>query len=236
MLGHYTPSVVWRHKAQESIMSRKNSENFRPLDLFKTVKLLATTRDYRNREPIFLQGDKADAMYYVQTGNIKLTVKSMDGKKAVISIAHRGDVFGEGCLSKGSLRMSTATAIQSSTICRVKRADLARIIHQKPAFAKLFISFLLGRIGRIEEEFVDQIFSSSEKRLARILLMLAGFDLQSNPEPVLLKVSQETLAEMVGTTRSRVSHFMNRFREMGLIDYNGSIHVHKDLRTLLLQQ
>jgi CRP/FNR family transcriptional regulator, cyclic AMP receptor protein len=217
-------------------MATRSSAGFGAPDLFKRITTHATTQDYRNRQLIFSQGDKADAMYYVQTGNVKLTVESQHGKKAVIAILRHGDFFGEGCLAKGSLRISTATAIQSSTISSVKSAVIVRIIHQKPAFAKLLISYLLNRIGRIEEEFVDQIFNSSEKRLARILLMLAGFGLQSNPEPVLLKVSQETLAEMVGTTRSRVSYFMNRFREMGLIDYNGSLQVHKELRTFLFQK
>lgn len=216
-------------------MARENAIGIGPLDLLRSVNSTATTHDYRHRQPIFSQGDKADAMYYVQTGSVKLTVKSKRGKKAVIAILRHGDFFGESCLAKNSLRVSTATAIQTATVSRVKRAAVVRIIHQKPAFAKLFISYLLTRIVRIEEEFVEQILNSSEKRLARILLMLAGFGLQSNPEPVQLKVSQETLAEMVGTTRSRVSHFMNRFREMGLIDYNGSLHVHKELHTFLLR-
>jgi CRP-like cAMP-binding protein len=214
-------------------MAITSPATFGPPDLFKRVNTHAITQDYRNRQTIFSQGEKADSMYYVQSGNVKLTVESGHGKKAVIAILHRGDFFGEGCLAKGSVRISSATAIQTSTISRVKRAVIVRIIHQKPAFAKLLISYLLARIGRIEEEFVDQIFNSSEKRLARILLMLAAFGMQSNPKPVLLRVSQETLAEMVGTTRSRVSYFMNRFREMGLIDYNGRIQVHKELRTLL---
>ncbi|MGD0443519.1 MAG: Crp/Fnr family transcriptional regulator [Edaphobacter sp.] len=205
--------------------------------LFKRVAdTQTTTRDYRNRQAIFAQGEKADAMYYIQAGNVKLTVESKGGKKAVIAVLRRGDFFGEGCLTRRSLRISTATAIQPSTIARVKRATVVRILHQDSAFAKLFISFLLGRIGRIEEEFVDQIFSSSEKRLARILLLLASFGLQSKSEPAILKVSQETLAEMVGTTRSRVSYFMNRFRKMGLIDYNGSLQVHRELLTFLLQE
>jgi CRP/FNR family transcriptional regulator, cyclic AMP receptor protein len=148
----------------------------------------------------------------------------------------QGDFFGEGCLVEQSLRMSTATAIQPSTIARVKRATIVRIIHQEPAFAKLFISYLLLRIGRIEAEFVGQIFNSSEKRLARVLLLLASFGLQSKPEPAILKVSQETLAEMIGTTRSRVSYFMNRFRKMGLIDYNGSLRVHRTLLSFLLHE
>lgn len=216
-------------------MPSKMSLDFDHLDLFKRMGMRATTQDYRNREAIFAQGDKADAMFYIQNGNVKLTVASKDGKKAVIAILKHGDFFGEGCLTSRSLRTCTATAIQSSTVSRVKRATIVGIIHQEPAFAKLFISYLLFRVARFQEEFVDQIFSSSEKRLARILLMLAGFGVQTDPEPVLLKVSQETLAEMVGTTRSRVSFFMNRFRTKGLIDYNGTLQVHKSLRTFLLE-
>jgi CRP/FNR family transcriptional regulator, cyclic AMP receptor protein len=217
-------------------MAYKNALAFTPLDLFNRMGTQTTTRDYRNRQTIFAQGDKADAMFYVQNGNVKLTVESKSGKKAVIAILRHGDFFGEGCLARQSLWTSTAMAIQPSTIARVKRAAIVRIIRREPAFAKLFISYLLFRIGRIEDEFVDQIFSSSEKRLARILLLLAGVGLQSKPKLALVKVNQETLAEMVGTTRSRVSYFMNRFREMGFIDYNGSLRVHKTLLTFLLNE
>jgi len=217
-------------------MAEKKIRTFAPHALFKRIGSHATPRDYRHRQAIFAQGDKADAMFYIQTGNVKLTVASRGGKKAVIAIMRQGDFFGEGCLVKQSLRMSSATAIQPSTIARVKRATIVRIIHQEPAFAKLFISYLLLRIGRIEEEFVGQIFNSSEKRLARVLLLLASFGLQSKPEPAILKVSQETLAEMIGTTRSRVSYFMNRFRKMGLIDYNGSLRVHRTLLSFLLHE
>jgi len=204
--------------------------------LFKGIGSHHSVRKYLNRQAIYSQGQLADAMFYIQTGNVKLTATSRRGKKAVTAVLRQGDFFGEGCLVKQSRRMSTATAIQQSTIARVKKATIVRIIHQEPAFAKLFIGHLLSRIGRIEEEFVDQIFSSSEKRLARILLALASFGVQSKPEPAILKVSQGTLAEMVGTTRSRVSHFMNRFRKMGLIDYNGSLRVHRALLTFLLHK
>jgi CRP-like cAMP-binding protein len=203
-----------------------------PLDLFKRVDTQAATQDYENKQIIFAQGDKADAMFYIQDGSVKLTVMSKSGKKAVIAILRQGDLFGEGCLVKRSLRLSTATAIQSSTIARVKKAPLTRAIQREPAFAKLFIAHLLSRIGRVEEKLVDQISNSSEKRLAKILLLLAGIGPQSKPEePVILKVSQETIAEMVGTTRSRVSYFMNRFRKMGFIDYNGTLRVHRALFT-----
>ena len=217
-------------------MAYKHTLAFEPLDLFKRVDTQTTTQGYRNRQDIYAQGDKADAMFYIHTGNVKLTVASKHGKKAVIAILRPGDFFGEGCMARQSLRMSTATAIEASTIARVRRTTIVRIIHEEPAFAKLFISYLLFRIGRFQEEFVDQIFSSSERRLARILLLLAGSGLQSKSAPTLLKVNQETLAEMVGTTRSRVSYFMNRFREKGFIEYNGSLRVHKSLLTFLLQE
>jgi CRP/FNR family transcriptional regulator, cyclic AMP receptor protein len=195
-----------------------------------------TTQEYRNKQLIFSQGDAADAMFYVEAGNVKLTVLSKRSKKAVIAIFRRGDFFGEGCLGAPSLRMSTATAVQSSTIVRVEKAIIVRIIHEDPVFAKLLIAHLLSRVARIEEDFLDQLFNSSEKRLARTLLLLAGFGTQSRPHRANLKVNQRTLAEMVGTTRSRVSFFMNRFRKMGLIDYNGSLHVNPKLLTFLLHE
>lgn len=217
-------------------MANKTPLVFNAVDLFKTVHSQTTVREYRNRQAIFSQGDKADAMFYIENGIVKLTVESKSGKKAVIAILRRGEFFGEGCLASRSLRMSTATAIQPSTIARLKRATVGHILHKEPAFAKLFISYLLSRIGRVEEELVSQIFSSSEKRLARTLLLLAGFGAQASPAPIFLKVSQETLAEMVGTTRSRVSFFMNEFRRRGFIDYNGSVRVHKSLLEFVLQE
>jgi len=205
-----------------------------PVALFTTPGNNATSHYYSSRQAVFTQGDKADAMFYIQNGYVKLTVTSKHGKRAVIAILKHGDFFGEGCLGKRSLRTCTATAIQPCTITRVNRAVIARSIHREPALAQVFISHLLLRLNRIEDEFVDQIFSSSEKRLARILLLLAGVGTQSTQQPVLFVISQETLAEMVGTTRSRVSYFMNRFRTKGFIDYNGSVKVHMSLRNFLL--
>lgn len=207
---------------------------FDHLGLFKKMNAEATTQDYRNKETIFEQGAEADSIYYIHRGNVKLTVASTTGKKAVVAFLRHGDFFGEGCMISDSLRTCTAMSIEPCTISHVKRSFLIRIVHKDPQFAKLFISYLLFRMGRIQQEFVDQIFSSSEKRLARILLTLAGFEVGKEPAPRLLKVSQQTLAEMVGTTRSRVSHFMNQFREMGLIDYNGTLRVHAALRNFLL--
>lgn len=192
-------------------------------DLFRRLGAQKTVREYRNKQTIFAQGDAADAMFYVQHGNVKLTVVSKQGKKAVLAILGRGDLFGEGCLAQRSLRMSTATAVQRSTIARVRKGTIGRVIRQEPAFAKLLIAYLLSRIVRTQEDVVDQLLNSSERRLARVLLLLVGLGEQSksDPEPALLRVSQATLAEMVGTTRSRVSYFMNQFKKKGFIHYNG---------------
>jgi len=202
--------------------------------LLRKIGTRKTVREYGNNEPVFGQGDAADSMFLIESGNVKLTVLSKLGKKAVLAILRRGDFFGEGCLGKRALRRSTATAIHQCTIARITRSTLVSIIHTDAAFAKLFISHLLLRIGRIEEDFVDQLFSSSEKRLARTLLLLASFGESRKTQPATLKVSQRTLAEMIGTTRSRVSFFMNRFRKMGLINYNGTLRVRRALLKFLL--
>jgi CRP/FNR family transcriptional regulator, cyclic AMP receptor protein len=194
-----------------------------------------TTREYRNDQIVFSQGDEADAVFYIQNGKVKLTVVSTRGKEAVIGVLERGSFFGEGCLAAQPLRMSTASAIQPSTIIRVGRSTMVRVLHQEPEFAELFTAYLLSRNVRIEEDLVDQLFNSSEKRLARILLLLAHFGKEPRPESVIPKVSQETLAAMVGTTRSRVSFFMNRFRKMGFIHYNGGLQVHSGLLSVVLR-
>jgi CRP-like cAMP-binding protein len=203
-----------------------NSRNF-----LKCIGTQKTTREYQDRQAIYSQGDAADAMFCIQNGNVKLVVASPRGKQAVLAILGPGDVFGEGCLAKQSLRMSTATALQPSTIARVNKGALIRLIHQEPAFAKLFISYLLSRMGRVEEDFVDRLFNCSERRLARILLLLARFGKESRAETAFPRINQESLAQMVGTTRSRVSHFMNKFRKLGFVDYNGNgaLTVHGDL-------
>jgi CRP-like cAMP-binding protein len=211
----------------------QNSLAFNYLGSSKSIDAQSTTQEYHIGESIFDQGDKADAIFYIQNGNAKLTVVSKSGKKAVIAILRQGDFFGEGCLARRALRTSSATAIRPSTVTRVERSKMARILQREPAFAKLFTAHLLFRIGRIEEDLVDQVCNTSEKRLARLLLILTDFGRQAELEPGIPKVNQETLAEMVGTTRSRVSFFMNRFREKGYIDYNGSLHVHKALETFL---
>jgi CRP/FNR family cyclic AMP-dependent transcriptional regulator len=188
----------------------------------------------RKKRVIFLQGNPADAIFYVQRGRVKLTVLSEHGKEAVISILGARDFFGEGCLAGQSLRMSTATAFAESTILRLEKVRILRLLHDEPTFAQLFLKYLLTRNIRIEEDLVDQLFNSSEKRLARLLLLLANFGKEAKPEPVISQISQETLAEMIGTTRSRVSFFMNKFRKMGFIEYNGELRVHSSLLTVVL--
>src|SRR5271169_5857152 len=218
------------------LMARRRALTFSSRTFLKKIGSRRTSREYRNKQSIFLQGDAADAMFYVEAGNVKLTVLSKRGKKAVIAIFRQGDFFGEGCLGARSLRMSSATAVHLATITRVEKATIVRIIHEDPVFARLLIAHLLSRVVRIEEDLLDQLFNSSERRLARTLLSLTSFGTQSKPHPAILKVSQGTLAEMIGTTRSRVSFFMNRFRKLGLIDYNGSLQVHRELLKFLLQK
>ena len=216
-------------------MPSKRALLFKPAAFLKRIGSERTSREYRNKQPIYSQGETANAMFYIEIGNVKQTVLSRRGKKAVIAIFREGDFFGEGCLGAPSRRMSTATAVHLTTIARIEKTTIVRIIHEDPAFARLLIAHLLSRVARIEEDFLDQLFNTSEKRLARTLLLLASFGAQSKPDPAILKVSQGTLAEMIGTTRSRVSFFMNRFRKMGLIDYNGSLRVHRALLTFLLR-
>ena len=197
-----------------------------------------TTREYRNKQVVFSQGDAADAVFYIQTGKVQLTVVSPRGKEAVIGVLERGSFFGEACLAAQPLRSSTASATQPSSIIRAGRSAMVRLLHREPEFAELFTAYLLSRNVRIEEDLVDQLFNSSEKRLARALLLLAHFGKESRPESVIPKVSQETLAAMVGTTRSRVSYFMNRFKKMGFIHYdgfNGGLQVHSALLTVVLR-
>jgi CRP/FNR family cyclic AMP-dependent transcriptional regulator len=191
-------------------------------------------REYRKKQVIFAQSDPAEAIFYIQKGRVKLTVVSDNGKEAVIAILGTGDFLGEGCLAGRALYLGTAVAMADSSIVRLEKSSMIRVLHEEPAFSELFVSYLLSRNIRIEEDLVDQLFNSSEKRLARVLLLLANFGKESKPEPVIAKISQETLAEMIGTTRSRVSFFMNKFRKLGFIEYNGVLHVHSSLLNIVL--
>ena len=193
--------------------------------------------EYPKNHMVFSQGDPANAVFYIQKGKIKLTVVSNNGKEAVIALLDIGDFLGEGCLKAQPFRMATATAMSDCSILRLEKAAMIRVLHDEPAFSEIFVSYLLSRTIRIEADLVDQLFNSSEKRLARVLLLLAHFGKDEKPEPVLTKISQETLAEMIGTTRSRVSFFMNKFRKMGFIEYNGGLdglRVHSSLLNIVL--
>ena len=194
----------------------------------------SATRDHPKTQPIFSQGDRADAVFFVQRGKVKLTVLSRQGKQAVVALLGPGDFFGEGCLAGQPLRMATATALTESSVLRLPKPAMIRALHRDAAFAEVFTAYLLSRNIRMEEDLVDQLFNSSEKRLARILLLLANFGKAGRPEPVVPKISQETLAEMVGTTRSRISFFMNKFRKLGFVAYNGRLEVHSSLLHVVL--
>jgi CRP/FNR family transcriptional regulator, cyclic AMP receptor protein len=193
-----------------------------------------THTEHSKNQKVFSQGDAAEAIFFIQKGKVKLTVVSQQGKEAVIAILGAGDFFGEGCLAGQTLRMSTVTTISECSIVRLDKADTVRVLHDEPAFSEVFLHYLLSRNIRIEEDLVDHLFNSSEKRLARVLLLLANFGKEGKPETVIPKISQETLAEIIGTTRSRVSFFMNKFRKLGFIAYNGHLEVHSSLLNVVL--
>jgi CRP-like cAMP-binding protein len=195
-----------------------------------------TISKYRRNEVVFAQGDPADAVFYIQRGKVKLAVVSDRGKEAVVAILGVGEFCGEGCLAGQPRRIATVTAMAECTIMRVQKTSIVRVLRDEPAFSEIFISHLLARAIRVEADLVDQLFNSSEKRLARLLLLLANFGKEGRPEPIIAKISQETLAEMIGTTRSRVSFFMNKFRRLGFVDYNGSgLEVNSSLLNVILQ-
>jgi len=193
-----------------------------------------TIVEFEKGQNIFEQGDVADTVYYLQQGKIKLTVLSDQGKEAVVGILEPGQFFGEGCLNGHKLRISTTTAMEHCVVTAITRAAMIATLHDQPAFSELFMAYLLTRNSRIEEDLIDQLFNSSERRLARMLLLLANFGKEGSPQPISPHIGQETLAEMIGTTRSRVSFFMNKFRRLGFIDYNGHIEVHNSLLSAVL--
>ena len=215
-------------------MARKLTTQFNLKTFLSKVGSGKTIFKFDKGATIFSQGDAADAVFYVQDGKVKLTVVSQQGKEAVIAILEPASFFGEACLAGETLRMATATPLEDATILRIEKHAMIDMLHQEPAFSELFMGYLLSRNIRIQEDLVDQLFNSSEKRLARILLLLAHFGKDKQPETAIAKVSQETLAEMVGTTRSRVSFFLNKFRKLGFIEYNGELHVHSALLNVVL--
>ena len=216
------------------LMRRKAELAFDAKAFLAKVGKGRTLADYKKNQRIFSQGDPADAIFYIQAGKVKLTVVSKQGKEAVVAILGSDDFFGEGCLAGQPLRMASASAMSGCSVMRLEKRGVIRLLHNQPAFSELFLHYLLSRNIRIEEDLVDQLFNSSEKRLARVLLLMANFGKEGKAEPVIPKISQETLAEIVGTTRSRVSFFMNRFRKLGFIEYNGGLEVHSSLLNVVL--
>jgi CRP-like cAMP-binding protein len=229
-------SVRGDTKGEIAIMKHKTPHNnFDPASFLATVGVGRTLMSLPKGKLLFSQGEPADSVYYIQEGRLKLTVVSKRGKEATIAMLGAGEFAGESCIaSVQPLRQATAAAITDCEILRITRKDMLRVLHEQHAFSDVFVSFLLARNARIQEDLVDQLFNSSEKRLARILLLLAQFGKEGKPEKVIPKISQETLAEMIGTTRSRVSFFMNRFRKMGFIKYNGSMEIHSSLLNVIL--
>ena len=215
-------------------MKVKNKMLFDPKVFLATVGKERTIADYRKDHLVFSQGDPADTVFYILKGKVKLTVVSRNGKEAVIAILAAGDFFGEGCMVGQPLRMASAYAMSECSIVQLAKVAMIRVLHDEPAFSEVFVHHLLSRNIRIEEDLVDQLFNSSEKRLARVLLLLANFGKDGKPQLVIPKLSQETLAEIVGTTRQRVNFFMNRFRKMGFIRYNGGLEVHSSLLNVVL--
>ena len=221
-------------KQSKVASTKKSTPAFDPAAFLAKVGSGTIISKYHKGQVIFSQGDVGDAVYYVQKGKIKLTVVSQRGKEAVVGLLGAGHFFGEGCLNGHPLRVTTATAIDECLITRIAREAMISTMRDEPKFSELFMADLLNRNGRIEEDLIDQLFNSSEKRLARALLLLANFGKEDAPEPIVGKFSQEVLAEMIGTTRSRVSHFMNKFRKLGYIKYNGKLEIHNSLLNVVL--
>lgn len=207
---------------------------FDVMDFLRTVDGGTTVATYRTNETVFSQGDPADSVFYIQEGKVKVCVISEQGKEAVVALHGSGDFFGEGCLSGQPLRLASVAAMTESVITRLDKAAITRVLRDEPKFSEMFMTYLLARNARVEEDLVDQLFNSSEKRLARLLLIMANFGMEGEPQPVIANISQETLAEMVGTTRSRVSTFMNKFRRLGFIQYNGALEVRNSLLNVVL--
>ena len=213
---------------------RPRFDRFDPAVFLQTAAKGRLITEHSKKEIIFAQGDHADAVIYIKKGKVKVTVVSRQGKEAVVAILGTDEFLGEGCLIGQPKRLATATAMTDCVTMRVEKAEILRVLQDEPAFSQMFVSHILVRSARIEEDLVDQLFNSTEKRLARVLLLLANFGKEGRPEPINAKISQETLAEMIGTTRSRVSHFMNKFRQLGFIDYNGHLEVHSSLLSVVL--
>jgi CRP/FNR family cyclic AMP-dependent transcriptional regulator len=210
--------------------------SFDPATFLETNASGRVIATHSKKDVIFSQGDAADSIFYIRKGKVKIAVVSKQGKEAVVALLGPDEFVGEGCLIGQPKRLATASAMTDCETMRVDKTEIQRVLADEPAFSQMFIAHVLARNARIEEDLVDQLFNSTEKRLARLLLLLANFGKEGRPEPIVAKISQETLAEMIGTTRSRVSHFMNKFRELGFIDYNGHVEVHNSLLGVLLAE
>src|SRR5450631_1368061 len=218
---------------KEAAVKKPDKDMFDPKNFLAKVGTGKQVLEFHKNQHVFEQGDVADAVFYLQNGKVKLTVLSEHGKEAVVAILEPGQFFGEGCMNGHKLRISTTTAMEDCVVTAITKEAMLAALHDKPEFSEMFMAYLLTRNSRIEEDLIDQLFNLSERRLARMLL-LANFGKPGSPQPISPNISQETLAEMIGTTRSRVSHFMNKFRKLGLIDYNGHIEVHNSLLSAVL--
>jgi CRP/FNR family transcriptional regulator, cyclic AMP receptor protein len=216
--------------------SKKSDTQFDPAVFLKTVAKGRIISTLQKGDVIFRQGHDADSVLYIQTGKVKVTVISQEGKEAIVALLGQDQFLGEGCLIGQPKRLATAIAMTECSIMEVEKAEIQRVIKDETAFSQMFVSHILARSARVEEDLVDQLFNSTEKRLARVLLLMANFGKEGRPEPVVAKISQETIAEMIGTTRSRVSHFMNKFRKLGFIDYNGHLRVNSSLLSVVLAE
>jgi CRP-like cAMP-binding protein len=222
--------------SKRKVPKKANGAPFDPAVFFATVAKGRAIHKSRPKQIIFAQGDPADAVFYIKKGKVKVTVVSTQGKEAVVAILGVDEFVGEGCLVGQPRRLATATAMMDCETMRVEMGEIVRVLRDEPTFSQMFISHILARNARVEADLVDQLFNSTEKRLARVLLLLANFGKEGRPEPIVTKISQETLAEMIGTTRSRVSHFMNKFRQLGFIDYNGHLEIHSSLLSVVLSE
>ena len=213
-----------------------NKSSFSAKQFLAAVNGGRTRSDYQIDDVIFSQGSPADAVFYIQKGKIKIVVTSKRGKQAVVSVLGAGEFFGDGCLAGQPLRLATAIAVTACETTRIEKADMVRVLHDEPEFSEMFMAYLLTRNSRVEADLVDQLFNSSEKRLARTLLLLANYGKERDPEPISTTITQETLADMIGTTRARVNVFLNKFRKLGLIDYNGELKVNSALLNVVLHE
>jgi CRP/FNR family cyclic AMP-dependent transcriptional regulator len=227
-----SPKASLRRPSTSRKMTRR--AGFNPAEFLQTAAKGRSISEHKKKGVIFKQGDAADSVVYIKSGKVKVTVVSKEGHEAVVALLGADEFIGEGCLIGQPKRLATASALTDCVVMTVSITEIQKVLGGEPAFSKMFVSHILKRNARVEEDLVDQLFNSTEKRLARVLLLLANFGKQGRPEPIVAKINQETLAEMIGATRSRVSHFMNKFRKLGFIDYNGHLEVHSSLLSVVL--